>query len=124
MQGEALLLYDGGCRLCWRAVRVLRIWDRAGRIVEIPYQSALVARVLPDVSRGELEQAMLLVGPRGRRYRGVEGLARILSLLPGGLPFRLLLAVPGVMALARKVYGWIAEHRHDLSCALPREEPA
>jgi predicted DCC family thiol-disulfide oxidoreductase YuxK len=119
MNGEALLLYDGQCRLCRRAVRLLGVWDRAGRIAAVPYQSALVTRVLPDVSRTELEEAMLLVGPRGGRYRGVEGLSRILRLLPAGLPFRLLLAVPGVMTLVRRLYGWIAEHRHDLSCPLP-----
>jgi predicted DCC family thiol-disulfide oxidoreductase YuxK len=123
MKGDALLFYDGGCRLCQRTVRLLRVWDRAGRIVTFPYQSDLVARILPDVSRSELEQAMLLVDPEGRRYRGADGLSRILELLPGGLPFRLVLALPGTLALARKLYGWIALHRHDLGCVLPEEIP-
>ncbi len=124
MKGEALLFYDGGCRLCGRAIRLLRMWDRAGRIVVVPYQSDLVARILPDVSRRELEQAMLLVDPRGRRYRGADGLPRVLSLVPGGLPFRLILAIPGALAVARKLYGWIAVHRHDLGCVPPEEIPA
>jgi predicted DCC family thiol-disulfide oxidoreductase YuxK len=124
MKGDALLFYDGECRLCRRAVRLLRVWDRAGRIVVVPYQSGLVARILPDVSRRELEQAMLLVDPQGHRYRGADGLSRILGLLPGGLPFRLILALPGALALARRLYSWIAVHRHDLGCALPEEIPA
>jgi predicted DCC family thiol-disulfide oxidoreductase YuxK len=124
MKGEALLFYDGGCRLCGRAIRLLRVWDRAGRIAIVPYQSDLVARILPDVSRRELERAMLLVDPRGRRYHGADGLPRILKLVPGGLPLRLVLAIPGALTLARRLYGWIAAHRHDLGCALREELPA
>jgi predicted DCC family thiol-disulfide oxidoreductase YuxK len=121
MNGEALLIYDGECRLCRRAVTLLNAWDRSGRIACMPSQNPLLPRLLPDASAEELDTAMLLVGPRGRRYRGAEALPRILSLLPGGLPLRLLFEVPGLPTLARKVYGWIAGHRHELGCRVPSE---
>lgn len=124
MNGEALLLYDGDCRFCGRAVRLLRAWDRSGRIVALPYQGELVPRILPEVSRAALEGAMLFVGPRGRRYRGADGLPRILSLLPGGHPLRALIALPGLLALARRLYGWTGFHGRDPSGALSEESPA
>jgi predicted DCC family thiol-disulfide oxidoreductase YuxK len=121
MNGEALLFYDGGCRLCQRAIRFLRAWDRAGRIAILPYQSQLVDRILPDVSRRDLDRAMLLLSPEGQRYHGAEGLPRILQLVPGGGPLRVLFTLPGALALAARLYGWIAAHRHDLGCPLPEE---
>lgn len=119
MQGEAILFYDGECRLCRRAIGILRRWDRAGRIACLAYQHPLVPRLMPDLSRAELQRAMILVGPRGRRYAGAESLPRIMSLLPGGFPLRLLFEVPGVPGFVRRLYRWVADHRHDLGCAIP-----
>ncbi len=121
MKGEALLLYDGECRLCLAAVRLVRVWDRSGRVAVMPYQNPLVPWLVPDVAAQELSRAMLLLGPRGRRYHGADALPRLLSLLPGGLPLRLVFEVPGVPSLARGLYRWIATHRHDLGCAMPRQ---
>ena len=119
MRGEALLLFDGECRLCRRAVRWVRAWDLARRIVCLPYQHPLVPRVLPDVPPSRLASEMLFVAPSGARHHGLDGLRRLLRLLPGGLPLRLLLSIPGVPALVRPVYRWLATHRHRLTTALP-----
>lgn len=121
MKGEALLLYDGECRLCLAAVRLVKAWDWSGRVAVMPYQNPLVPRLVPDVPRGEMSRAMLLLGPRGRRYHGADALPRLLSLLPGGLPLRLLFEVPGAPSVAGRLYRWVATHRHDLGCAIPRE---
>ncbi|MFN2431837.1 MAG: thiol-disulfide oxidoreductase DCC family protein [Gemmatimonadota bacterium] len=118
MTGEALLFYDGECRLCLRAMDLVRAWDRTGRVVCLPYQHPFTARILPDVSRQELSRAILLVGPRGRRYQGADALPRLLSLLPGGAPLRLCFEIPGVAALARRIYRLVADHRHELGCSL------
>jgi hypothetical protein len=67
---------------------------------------------------------MLFVGPRGRRYRGLDGLPRILSLLPGGHPLRALIALPGLLTLARRLYGWTGFHGRDTSAVRPDESPA
>ena len=121
MRGEALLIYDGECRLCRRAVRLLEAWDRSDRIACLPFQNPLVPRLLPDVARADLDRSMLFLSPCGSRYWGAEALPRILRLLPGALPLRLFFALPGALAVARRLYGWIAEHRHDLGCAVPPE---
>ncbi|MBA2565664.1 MAG: DUF393 domain-containing protein [Gemmatimonadetes bacterium] len=122
MNGEALLLFDGQCRLCSRIVSFLGWWDAERRIAFLPYQSPLVARVLPDVAPRDLAEAMLLVAPDGERHRGADALPQMLALLPGGTPLRLLLALPGVPSAARHVYGWIAAHRHDIGCAPSMEK--
>jgi predicted DCC family thiol-disulfide oxidoreductase YuxK len=119
--GEALLLFDGECRLCRRAIGLLRAWDRAGRIVFVPYQHPMVQRILPDVPRRQMERAMLLVAPDGRHHHGAQALPWILRLLPGGSPLGFLFGIPGAPALAGRIYRWVAEHRHDLGCAIPRQ---
>lgn len=124
MRGEALLLYDGECRLCQRTVKLIQAWDRGGRIACLPYQDPIVPGLLPDLSRAELERAIVLLGPRGRRYHGAEALPRIASLLPGGFPLRVFFEVPGVPAIARLLYRWVAEHRRSLGCALRTETAA
>ena len=124
MRGDAILFYDGECRLCRRTVSLLRRWDAGGRIVTLAYQHPLTARILPDVAPEELSRAIVFVGPRGRRYHVADAIPRLLSLLPGGFPLRVLFEIPGVPALARRVYRWVAEHRHDLGCALPPRRAA
>lgn len=119
VDGEALLFYDGECQLCLRAVRLIRAWDRRQRIASLPYQSKLAARLLPDLRRSDLARAMLLLDPGGRRHRGADAVPHILSLLPGGLLLRLLFKLPGIPALARKLYRLLAANRRSLGCALP-----
>ena len=124
MNGDALLFYDGDCRLCRRTVDVLRRLDRSGRIVCLPFGHPAVAHALPDVPRSELEQAMVLVTREGTRHRGADAVPRILALLPILSPLRFLFSLPGAPAAARRLYGWIAGHRHELGCRLPEARAA
>ena len=55
MNGDALLFFDGECRLCRRAVAILARWDRRDRIVMLPFQHPLTSRLLPDVTPEELD---------------------------------------------------------------------
>lgn len=96
---------------------VVRKWDRAGRVEAVPYQDE--ARRRPTGVAAEwARRALYLVAPDGRRWRGAEAAARTLELLPLGKPAGRFLRLPGVRAVARAVYRWVADHR-SLVSSLP-----
>ena len=112
---RATLIYDGECGFCRQAADLVRRWDREQRIALVPFQDQ--ARVAAfGIPLPALAAAMHLVlpAPDGRVFAGADAAPEILRLLPGrrwlAWPFRL----PGVLPLARRVYGWIARRRRCL----------
>src|SRR3989440_10868206 len=109
---HATLIYDGECGFCRRAADLVRRWDREQRIVLVPFQDQ--ARVAAfGIPLPALAAAMHLVlpPPDGRVFAGADAAPEILKLLPRrrwlAWPFRL----PGVLPVARRVYGWLGQQR-------------
>src|SRR5216683_2103458 len=95
------LIYDGECGFCRRSVDWVRRRDREHRLVLLPFQDEdRVARL--GIPLPALAAAMHLVRPDGR--------------VPAWL-FR----VPGVLPVARRVYGWIARQRRCLVRGYPAD---
>lgn len=104
------LIYDGECGFCRRSVDLVRRWDREHRLVLVPFQDeAQVARL--GIPLPALAAAMHLVRPDGRVFAGADAAPEILRLVPGGRLLAWLFRVPGVLPVARRVYGWIARQR-------------
>jgi predicted DCC family thiol-disulfide oxidoreductase YuxK len=59
---------------------------------------------------------MHLVSPTGDVKAGAEAMPAILRLLPAGAAAALLFRVPGVPALAARIYAAVARNRHRLGC--------
>jgi predicted DCC family thiol-disulfide oxidoreductase YuxK len=89
----------------------LRRRDRAGRLEFLPYQEAEVAIRYPALDPGRLAEALHVITPDGRVHVGVDAVAAIFARLPGWSLLAHVLALPGMRALARPVYTWIAERR-------------
>ena len=110
---RATLIYDGECGFCRESVAIVSRWDREHRVTLIPFQEQ--ARVAAfQIPLPALAAAMHLVLPDGRVLAGADAAADLLRLLPGKRWVSLLFSVPGVLPLARRVYGWIARRRHCL----------
>ena len=105
--GRATLIYDGKCHFCRRWVERVRRWDARCRLDFVTYQTPDLEARFPGVSRDECRHAMHLVDEDGAVYRGAAAGREVLARLPRGrlwaLPFRL----PGALAIAEPVYGWI-----------------
>lgn len=114
------LIYDGECRFCLRCVDLLRRWDRAGRIRAVPLQDRAALAQLPPIPLASLEAAMHLVGPDGSVRASAAAAPAILRLLPGGALLAALFRVPGVPAVAERVYRAVARNRHRLGCGSRR----
>jgi acetyl esterase len=110
---RATLIYDGECGFCRQTVAIVSRWDRQHRLTLIPFQEQARVAVF-QIPLPALAAAMHLVLPDGRVLAGADAAADLLRLLPGKGWLARLFAVPGVLPLARRMYGWIARRRHCL----------
>jgi predicted DCC family thiol-disulfide oxidoreductase YuxK len=110
---RATLIYDGECGFCRDAVGLVARWDRAHRVVLVPFQDekAVAAFGLPLPA---LAAAMHLILPDGRVFAGADAAAAVLRLLPGKRWLASVFALPGILPLARRGYAWIARRRRCL----------
>jgi predicted DCC family thiol-disulfide oxidoreductase YuxK len=125
--GKAVVLYDGRCQFCLGSVKLLRRLDWLGRLA---YRDANDPAGWPPcaepLSRDRLLEEMHLVPAHRRRahvgFAAYQWLAARLPLLWLTVP---LVYLPGVPALGRRLYRWVARNRyhlvpcHDGQCALP-----
>lgn len=110
---RATLIYDGECGFCRETVALISRWDREGRLTMIPFQD--LGRVAAfRIPLPALAAAMHLVLPDGRVLAGADAAADLLRMLPGKRWLAYLFALPGVLPVARRVYGWIARQRRCL----------
>lgn len=130
--GTRLLLYDGVCGLCNRAIQLTLPRDRHGRLRYAALQSELGRRVLERHGRdpAALDTVYLVLDPglpserllsRARAAvetaRTLGGIWGVLARLASVLPWALLDAAYGFVA--RRRYRWFGR---DESCPLPPPE--
>lgn len=111
-----VLLYDGECGFCLRAIAWLRRWDRRGAIETLPMQRRAERADLPPIPDAALARAMHLVTPDGGIHAGGRAARAMLRWLPGGALLRPFFLIPGVPWLVNRGYAWIAARRHRLGC--------
>jgi len=117
MPDAPVVLYDGSCGVCRDWSRRLGTWDGAGRIRQVPYQERGGVAGLPGISNAELDRALHVVLPDGAVARGARGVIALLPWLPGGRLLGWLARLPGVAAVADRVYDAVARRRHRLAPA-------
>ncbi len=102
-----VLVYDARCGFCGRWVSRLKKLDRGDAVELMPLQDpeAPSATGRPPEA---LARAAHLVDVDGRVYAGAAALRELARWLRGGWVIRSVLAVPGAMTLAERVYRWIA----------------
>lgn len=115
------LIYDGECGLCQRAVERLRVWDREHRLRYIPFQDVDAVRRF-GLPLPALAAAMHLILPDGRVFAGADAVPELGRLLPAKRWWTWGFAVPGVRAVARRVYARVARSRRCAVRGLPASE--
>jgi predicted DCC family thiol-disulfide oxidoreductase YuxK len=111
-----VLLFDGECGFCRQWVARLRRWDRHGAIHTLPASDRHTLAGLPSISDASLDRAMHFITPDGRVYSGARALPALLPYLSGGRWLAPVLRVPGVQAVADRLYAWISARRHRFGC--------
>ena len=111
--------YDGDCGFCAGARRWLSKADFFHSVEWIPWQS--LAEPPNGLSGEDLGSAAYLDAGNGRLYKGFHAFRMLALKLPPMLPIAPMLWFPGMGALGRAVYGWIAQNRYRLpGCSIER----
>lgn len=113
-QSKSVVLYDGECGFCLRAVERLRRLDSRGRLEFVALQAADVPERFPGLDAAAMRARMHLVWPDGRAMAGADAYRAICALVPRLRPVAALWWLPGFPALARAVYAWVARNRDRL----------
>lgn len=109
------VLYDDHCPLCTFQSRLLTWLDWFNVVRMVPLSTPEAARLVPQLTREDLLEAIHCVTPDGRVSRGARAI-RFLSLrMPLLLPLGLFLWLPGVIWVAERVYQFVSRNRHVLS---------
>jgi predicted DCC family thiol-disulfide oxidoreductase YuxK len=111
------LLYDADCGFCKSIVSGVLAWDRHNRLVPVALQSAQAQALLSDLAPEQRLASVHLISPDGERLSAGSVPAALLRLLPGGkIPA---LASARLPRLTSRAYDWVANHRSQLSRAVP-----
>jgi predicted DCC family thiol-disulfide oxidoreductase YuxK len=110
--GRYTVLYDGGCPMCRRTVRVLRRLDWLGRLTFMDATDAAVReRIAPGLTEAQVLVEMYVVSDTGALAGGFAGYLWIARAVPVLWPMAVLGPVPGIRHLGDAVYRAIAANR-------------
>lgn len=111
------LLYDADCGFCKWIVSGLLAWDRHKQLMPCALQSTQAQELLSDIDPDERLASWHLVSPEQNRISAGPALVPLLRLLPAGtLPAFGIARLP---QLTNRAYDWLANHRSQLSRAVP-----
>ena len=121
---KPLVVYDGACGLCAGNLKWLHRLDWLEIFQDIPYQDESLKTVWPKADIQACEQAMHLVFPDGRVYRGADAFREIFLRMPATFLTGILMAIPPIPALTRRLYPVLARNRYRLGGHCPVPFPA
>jgi len=118
---RAVMLCDGDCGLCRRAVVLLQRAGARKAFEYIPFQEAPDFMAAHGMGREQLERELHLITPEGRILRGFFAVRRACWEAPLLWPLALLFSVPGMHWLGAPAYRLVAMNRARLSSACAKE---
>lgn len=114
-EGAIVVLYDSDCPMCTFQMRFLTWLDWSNRVRFLPIKDPQAAAIAPQLTRGDLLEAIHCITPGGKIYRGARCIRHLGMRLPLLVPLSLFLWMPGVIWVAEKVYQWVSRNRLVLS---------
>ncbi|MDE2571911.1 MAG: DUF393 domain-containing protein [bacterium] len=117
LERRVVLVYDGTCGFCRRALRLFLRFDLLHRLELFDGSDARLAEArFPELAGADVATAMYTIAD-GRRYRGFDAFRRAMWESPVLKIVTPLLYVPGVRALGVRLYDLVARNRHALGCS-------
>lgn len=113
-----VLVFDGDCGFCTSCARLLQRHVVSGTTLVAPWQRLDLAQL--GLTPDECRAAVQWVAQDGSIASGHAAIAA--TLRAGHLVWRpvgALLVAPGLSWLAKRLYSWVATHRHELPGGTP-----
>ncbi len=113
---QAIVLYDGDCRLCQKSIAILKRIDWLHRL---HFQNARDTENLPEskvplIPERLLEEMHLVTPDHQKAYAGFRAFRWMSGRIPLLWTFYPMMFIPGVPTLGQKVYLWVAKNRFGL----------
>ncbi|MEM6106314.1 DUF393 domain-containing protein [Mycobacterium sp. 050272] len=115
---HGVLVFDGRCGVCTRAVNALVRWDRTGMLRVEPMQTPGMAERLGVTDDRMLESAWW-VDSSGVVLAGAHAMNAALSAALGTSVPLWVYRLPGVGAVQNGIYRWFSSHRYRFRGATP-----
>jgi predicted DCC family thiol-disulfide oxidoreductase YuxK len=115
------VLYDGGCDLCTRSVKILRGLDFEHDLAYLDLEDEGQAAQMPGVSREDALAALHVVDGKGELYRGFFACRRLARELPALWPLLPFFHAPLARRIGPRAYNVIARRRTRRGCRLAVE---
>lgn len=109
------VFFDGGCGLCRRAVACYQKLGTAAVLEYIPNTAPRARERFPELDDYEPERQMVLRVDRETPYAGARAVILLLELVPYLRPLAWLMQRKWVFPLVHWAYGWLTEHRYEVS---------
>ena len=111
---RSTLVYDGDCPFCRRGVARIARADRAGTFEFVARQTEGLTKRFPKLAEGDFNSGMRLITPDDTIHIGADAAYQIARRLRFWRSIAWWYLVPGIHALTRAVYAWIAANRQSL----------
>lgn len=113
--GPAVLIYDGECSVCRKAVEWIRSRTPEGRFEFLSLHSAELAGRFPFLDPADCRRAAHLVLPGGSVWIGEQAAPEVFDRIPGYRWAARCLRLPGAHVLSRVIYRFLARRRHAIA---------
>jgi predicted DCC family thiol-disulfide oxidoreductase YuxK len=108
---RATIVYDGSCNLCRRGLRWIYRFDWFKKFDALPYQSDQLHERFPQLNRADCERVIHVVFSDERVYVGGDALRKIYLCMPATFIVGVIMTIPPLPSVVRKIYSWIASRR-------------
>lgn len=112
--GRFVVLYDGHCKICSAGMENLKRLARKDALDAVSFQEPDALKPFPGITYEACMDAMHLVTPDGRIYRGVEAIVHALATRSFG-KLAYVYYVPILRQLADAGYGLVARYRYKIA---------
>lgn len=122
---KPVVIYDGGCNICAGNLKWLYRLDTLKKFEALPYQTEHLTEMFPGLRLEECEKSMHLVFPNGKIYTGSDAFREVFLRMPLMFPIGLVMWIPPLAWLLRKLYPILARNRYRIggACPLPAVKP-